>query len=87
MNKKNNTLKSDVCDAIAKLGPVMHKALELHPERHPTIEHSLAVLLEEVEELKQEVFKSRRDWKALTTEALHVAFTALRMVADHEHRM
>lgn len=87
MKQNNVTTKSDVCDAIAKLSPVMHKALREHPAKHPTIEHSFCVLLEEVEELKAEVFKKYLDYEALTLEALHVAFTALRMVADNEHCM
>lgn len=52
--------------------------------KHPTIEHSLAVLLEEVEELKQEVFRKeiRRSAGALYQELKDVAAVAIRAILD-----
>lgn len=52
--------------------------------KHPTIEHSLAVLLEEVEELKQEVFRkeTRRSAGALYQELKDVAAVAVRAILD-----
>jgi hypothetical protein len=43
-----------------------------------------AILLEEVDELKAEVWKkeSRRDYDAMKTEALHVATVAIRLIYD-----
>ena len=53
-------------------------------KRHPTIEHSLSVLLEEVEELKQEVFRKedRRSASAIYQELVDVAATAVRAILD-----
>lgn len=79
-----NTTKAELCKVIARLGPVMEKALTAHPKKHPSVEHSMTVLLEEVNELQQEVFKKSRVKKKIAEEALDVAFTALRMVADNE---
>lgn len=52
--------------------------------KHPTIEHSLAVLLEEVEELKQEVFRkeTRRSAGAIYQELKDVAAVAVRAILD-----
>jgi hypothetical protein len=41
-----------------------------------------AVLLEEVDELKAEVWRSRHDMEAMTTEAVHVAAMAIRFLTD-----
>lgn len=74
--------KKELCNVIARLAPVMDSAIKKY-ERHPSVEHSLTVLLEEVEELKQEVFKKNRVQSRIAEEALDVAFTAIRMVADN----
>lgn len=78
----NTTTKKELCNVIARLAPVMDSAIKKY-ERHPSVEHSLTVLLEEVEELKREVFKKNRMPSRIAAEALDVAFTAIRMVADN----
>lgn len=53
-------------------------------DTHPTLEHSLCVLLEEVDELKAEIYKkpSARSVQDIQVEAVQVAAMALRLLHD-----
>jgi hypothetical protein len=55
-----------------------------HPEKHHSAHESFAVLLEEVDELKAEVWKkqSKRDLAKMRKEAVQVAAMALRFITD-----
>ena len=81
------TTKESLVRVVSELNPVMDRALKLHPEKHPSLEHSLSVVLEEVHELKMEIFKKNPNFQRVKEEALDVALTALRMVADNEPEM
>lgn len=78
------TKKETLMRVASALSPFMDKALKYHPEKHPSLEHSLSVLLEEVHELKMEVFKKQPEQQKVREEALDVALTALRLIADNE---
>ena len=78
------TKKESLMRVASALSPFMDKALKYHPEKHPSLEHSLSVLLEEVHELKMEVFKKKPEQQKVRDEALDVALTALRLIADNE---
>lgn len=78
------TKKETLMRVASALSPFMDKALKYHPEKHPSLEHSLSVLLEEVHELKMEVFKKKPEQQKVREEALDVALTALRLIADNE---
>lgn len=78
------TKKETLMRVASALSPFMDKALKYHPEKHPSLEHSLSVLLEEVHELKMEVFKKKPEQQKVRDEALDVALTALRLIADNE---
>lgn len=81
------TTKESLVRVVSELNPVMDRALKLHPEKHPSLEHSLSVVLEEVHELKMEIFKKNPNFQRVKEEALDVALTAIRMVADNEPEM
>lgn len=53
-------------------------------ETHPSIEHSLCVLQEEVLELQQEIYKkpSERNNDCIRAEAIQVAAMAIRLIKD-----
>ena len=57
---------------------------EVHPDTHPSLEHSMFVLKEEFAELKHEMYKKDqwRDMDAICYEAVDVAASALRLVVD-----
>ena len=59
-------------------------ACRKHPTKHHSAHESYAVLLEEVDELKEHVWKkqSKRDLKAMRKEAVQVAAMALRFITD-----
>ena len=78
------TQKKQMLEGLALLERQIDKALERHPEKHPSLEHSLTVIEEEFWELKQELFKKKPSREELLDEALDVAVTALRMVVDGE---
>ena len=78
-------------DRVVWLGlvpSVLREAREKHPEVHPTLEHSLAVLEEEVHELRMEIYKkeSERNQWDIEEEALHVAGCAIRLLADNYYQ-
>lgn len=54
--------------------------------RHPSFEHTFMVLQEEVDELKQELYKKEdaRDVKRILDETLDIATVAIRLVLDHK---
>ena len=49
---------------------------------HPSLEHSWAVLHEEFEELKAEVWRKERNRAAVRREAIQVAAMAIRMILE-----
>lgn len=59
------------------------KATSMYPE-FASAHEGLAVLWEEFEELKQEVFKNpkNRDYKTMRKEAIQVAAMAIRFIVD-----
>lgn len=57
------------------------RAKELHADMHSAHE-GYAVILEELDELKAEVWKKNKDVNIMREEALHVAATALRFIVD-----
>ena len=67
-----------------RLEQSLQDAYKRHPEVHPSYEHSAFVLLEEVEELKKELFMQEGVWdvERIHTEATHVAVCALRLIND-----
>ena len=65
----DSTLNNDLTAIFISVDEQIKNNLDKY-KRHPTIEHSLSVLLEEVEELKQEVFR------------IEVAATAVRAILD-----
>jgi hypothetical protein len=56
----------------------------LHPWRYPTLHHGYAVLLEEVEEFKDEVFRKseNRDYLAMYKELAQIGAMAQRIAED-----
>lgn len=54
--------------------------------KHPSFEHTFMVLQEEVDELKQELYKKEgaRDSHRIFDETLDIACVALRLIIDHE---
>ena len=61
---------------------------QLHPDVHPSIEHSLFVLLEEVHELKDELYK-KEHWRSIADiheEACQIAASAIRLMVDCDIR-
>lgn len=62
-------------------------ALGKYP-KHPSLEHSFAVIMEEFEELKAEVFSSRgtRDLEKVRKEAIQVAAMAVRLIFEMDVR-
>lgn len=79
----DSTLNSDLTTIFINIDGQIKKNIDKY-RRHPTIEHSLSVLLEEVEELKQEVFRKedRRSASAVYQELIDVAATAVRAILD-----
>lgn len=57
------------------------RAKELHADMHSAHE-GYAVILEELDELKAEVWKRNKDVNLMREEALHVAAMALRFIVD-----
>lgn len=70
-------------DAIKYILTELDRARQAYPPFHSPHE-GFAVLLEEVEELKAEVFKNRetRNLAHMTSEAIDVAAMALRFLTD-----
>jgi hypothetical protein len=60
-------------------------AYSKHPRRHASYHESYAVLLEEVEELWEAVRKDESAWR-IASEAVQVAASAMRLIADAEDR-
>lgn len=58
------------------------RARQQHPAPFNSAHEGFAVLLEEVEELKAEVFKRNRDESAMFKEAVQVAAMAHRFIQD-----
>lgn len=54
--------------------------------RHPSFEHTFMVLQEEVDELKQELYKKEnaRDVQRILDETLDIATVAIRLILDHK---
>ncbi len=56
---------------------------------HPSLEHSLCVLEEEISELREAIYncgKDDRDWATIYNEAYQVAAMALRLLSDSVQR-
>ena len=71
-------------EVIKEVEEAIKDAHRRHPETHPSLEHSLAVLEEEVDELREELHKPER-WRSvedICEEACQVAASAIRLIAD-----
>jgi len=78
---------ADLSKAIGMIASIQQeygRATALHPADFHSAHEGFAVLLEEVDELKAEVWKSpkRRDYAAMRTEAIQIAAMALRFLVD-----
>jgi hypothetical protein len=74
---------SELSAMLIEIGNEVKRASKLHPKFHSAHE-GFAVLLEEVEELKDEVWKNpkRRDLALMSAEAKQVAAMAVRFLMD-----
>jgi len=66
---------------LADLTTEIEKACRKHPA-YPSIHHGVAVIEEELTELKTEVFKQKYDHEKARKEALQIACTAIRYIHD-----
>lgn len=75
-------------EVMAMLREEQTEGYNEHPCCHPSLEHSLSVLMEEVYELKEEIFKKPRyrDVSYIMEEAMDVAHCAIRMIIDMKCR-
>lgn len=71
-------------DSLDLVHDTLRYAYSEHPDKHPSLEHSMMVLLEEVDELKQEICKQEKERSnvRIYEEAAHVAACALRLLID-----
>lgn len=70
-------------EAIADVLEELNRATKIHGP-WPTAHHGYAVILEELDELWAEIKRkeTERNNKAMRTEAIHVAATALRFIIE-----
>lgn len=69
-------------DVLFYVKAEVERAKNKHPGDFHNAHEGYAVLLEEVDELKAEVWKSKHDKAAMRTEAIHVAAMAVRFVVE-----
>ncbi len=69
-------------DVLFYVKAEVERAKNKHPGDFHSAHEGYAVLLEEVDELKAEVWKSKHDKAAMRTEAIHVAAMAVRFVTE-----
>ncbi len=80
------TWRRDEFHEIAEaVGYEFGKAINKHPPFNSAHE-GFAVILEEVDELKAEVWKKGKDWPKIREEAIQIAAMALRFIYDLEEK-
>ena len=67
--------------ALDEIKVEYRRAVNLHAPMHSAHE-GYAVILEEVDELKAEVWKKKQSRETVRREAIHVAAMALRLIVD-----
>lgn len=80
---------SEITLNLNKISPILKARLLLNISkytRHPSFEHTFMVLQEEVDELKQELYKKEdaRDVQRILDETLDIATVAIRLILDHK---
>lgn len=80
---------SEITLNLNKISPILKARLLSNISkytRHPSFEHTFMVLQEEVDELKQELYKKEdaRDVQRILDETLDIATVAIRLILDHK---
>jgi len=68
--------------ALALVGVELHRARQTYPRPYASPHEAIGVLIEELDELKEEAFRRAPDLARLREEAAQVAATAARIIAD-----
>jgi DNA repair exonuclease SbcCD ATPase subunit len=75
-------MSDKLTEAVFYVKAEVERAKRKHPGDFHSPHEGYAILLEEVDELKAEVWKSKHDKAAMRTEAIHVAAMAVRFVVE-----